>query len=43
LGIKKIVNGLVKFSWKGDMDLSMASIDQELESILSIVEKEMSL
>jgi two-component system, NtrC family, sensor kinase len=43
LRIEKIVNGLLKFSRKGQMDLAVACVHQELESVLTIVEKEMNL
>ncbi len=40
--IEKIISGLLKFSRKGDFDLKYAEINNELESVLSIVEGEMS-
>jgi two-component system NtrC family sensor kinase len=40
--IEKIISGLLKFSRKGDVDLKHAEINDELESVLSIVEGEMS-
>ena len=43
LSMEKIVNGLLKFSRKGQMDLTEACVHQELESVLTIVEKEMNL
>lgn len=41
--IEKIVGGLLKFSRKGDIDLNVSNINQELNSVLSIIEKEMKL
>lgn len=41
--IEKIISGLLKFSRKGDVDLKHADINNELESVLSIVEGEMGL
>jgi two-component system NtrC family sensor kinase len=40
--IEKIISGLLKFSRKRDVDLKYAKINEELESVLSIVEGEMS-
>jgi signal transduction histidine kinase len=40
--IEKIISGLLKFSRKRDVDLKHAEINIELESVLSIVEGEMS-
>ena len=40
--IEKIISGLLKFSRKGDVELKQTDINQELESVLSIVEREMS-
>jgi len=39
--IEKIISGLLKFSRKRDVDLKHAEINEELESVLSIVEGEM--
>ena len=39
--IEKIISGLLKFSRKRDVDLKHADINTELESVLSIVAKEM--
>jgi two-component system NtrC family sensor kinase len=41
--IEKIISGLLKFSRKRDVDLKHAKINEELESVLSIVEGEMSM
>ena len=41
--IEKIIGGLLKFSRKGDMDLKAMDINRELESALSILEKDMNL
>lgn len=41
--IEKIISGLLKFSRKGDVDLKYAEINNELESVLSIVEGEMTI
>lgn len=41
--IEKIVGGLLKFSRKEDMELKHSDINEELESVLSIMEKEMFL
>ncbi len=41
--IEKIISGLLKFSRKGDVDLKYAKINDELESVLSIVEGEMGM
>jgi signal transduction histidine kinase len=41
--IEKIISGLLKFSRKGDVDLKFAEINNELESVLSIVEGEMGI
>ncbi len=41
--IEKIISGLLKFSRKGDVELTQTNINQELDSVLSIIEKEMSL
>jgi len=41
--IEKIVSGLLKFSRKRDVDLKHAGINDELESVLSIVEGEMGI
>ena len=41
--IEKIINGLLKFSRKGDVDLKHSEINDALESVLSIVEGEMGL
>jgi signal transduction histidine kinase len=40
--IEKIISGLLKFSRKGDVELKYTDINQELESVLSIVQGEMS-
>ena len=40
--IEKIISGLLKFSRKRDVDLKQAEINDELESVLSIVEGEMN-
>ncbi len=40
--IEKIISGLLKFSRKRDVDLKHAEINNELESVLSIVEGEMN-
>lgn len=39
--IEKIVGGLLKFSRKEDMELTFVDINEELESVLSIMEKNM--
>lgn len=41
--IEKIINGLLKFSRRGDVELKYTDINEELESVLSIVEGEMNL
>lgn len=41
--IEKIISGLLKFSRKGDVELKYTSINEELDSVLLIVEKDMSL
>ncbi|MFQ5450789.1 MAG: sensor histidine kinase [Nitrospinaceae bacterium] len=41
--IEKIISGLLKFSRKGDVELRQTDINKELESVLSIIEKEMNL
>lgn len=41
--IEKIISGLLKFSRKGDVELKFVSINEELESVLLIVEKDMRL
>jgi len=41
--IEKIVGGLLKFSRKEDMELKNSDINEELESVLSIMEKDMLL
>ena len=41
--IEKIISGLLKFSRKRDVDLKHAGINDELESVLSIVEGEMGI
>ncbi|NIQ00434.1 MAG: response regulator, partial [Nitrospinaceae bacterium] len=41
--IEKIISGLLKFSRKGDMELKHMDINKELESVLSILEKDMNL
>ncbi len=41
--IEKIISGLLKFSRKGEVELRFIDINQELDSVLSIVEKEMLL
>ena len=40
--IEKIISGLLKFSRKGDVELKYTDINMELESVLSIVQGEMS-
>jgi signal transduction histidine kinase len=40
--IEKIISGLLKFSRKGDVELKYTDINQELESVLAIIEGEMS-
>jgi len=40
--IEKIISGLLKFSRKRDVDLKLAEVNNELESVLSIVEGEMN-
>jgi signal transduction histidine kinase len=41
--IEKIISGLLKFSRKGEMELSYIDIHGELDSVLSILEKDMVL
>ena len=41
--ISKIISSLLKFSRKGNMEFKKADIRNELESVLSLVEKEMQL
>ncbi len=41
--IEKIVGGLLKFSRKDDMELNFIDINEELESVLSIMEKDMQM
>ena len=41
--ITKIISSLLKFSRKGNMELVKSDIKQELESVLSLVEKEMQM
>jgi signal transduction histidine kinase len=41
--IEKIVGGLLKFSRKEDMELTYIDINEELESVLSIMEKDMQI
>ena len=41
--IEKIVGGLLKFSRKEDMELTFVDINEELESVLSIMEKDMQI
>jgi signal transduction histidine kinase len=41
--IEKIISGLLKFSRKGEMELSFIDIHSELDSVLSILEKDMVL
>jgi signal transduction histidine kinase len=41
--IEKIVGGLLKFSRKRDIDLKNTDLNKELDSVLAITEKEMSL
>lgn len=41
--ISKIISSLLKFSRKGNMEFKKADIRSELESVLSLVEKEMHL
>ena len=41
--IDKIVSGLLKFSRKEDMELTYVDINEELESVLSIMEKDMQI
>ncbi len=41
--IEKIVGGLLKFSRKEDMELTFIDINEELESVLSIMEKDMQM
>jgi signal transduction histidine kinase len=41
--IEKIISGLLKFSRKGDVELKYVNINEELESVLLIVEKDMRL
>ncbi|GJL78860.1 MAG: hybrid sensor histidine kinase/response regulator [Nitrospinaceae bacterium] len=40
--IEKIISGLLKFSRKGDVELKYTDINKELESVLSIMQGEMS-
>lgn len=39
--IEKIISGLLKFSRKGEVELRHVNINEELDSVLSIVEKDM--
>lgn len=41
--IEKIVGGLLKFSRKEDMELTFVDINDELDSVLSIMEKDMQM
>ncbi|NIP99221.1 MAG: response regulator [Nitrospinaceae bacterium] len=41
--IEKIVGGLLKFSRKEDMEMIFVDINEELESVLSIMEKDMQI
>ena len=41
--ISKIISSLLKFSRKGNMEFKKSDIRKELESVLSLVEKEMQL
>ncbi len=41
--IEKIVGGLLKFSRKEDMELTFADVNEEVESVLSIMEKDMQI
>ncbi len=41
--VEKIIGGLLKFSRKGDMEFRLVDINAELESVLAIIEKELSL
>jgi signal transduction histidine kinase len=41
--IEKIVGGLLKFSRKEDMELTFVDINEEVESVLSIMEKDMQI
>ena len=41
--ISKIISSLLKFSRKGNMEFKKSDIKKELESVLSLVEKEMQL
>ena len=41
--IEKIVGGLLKFSRKEDMELTYVDVNEELESVLSIMEKDMQI
>jgi len=41
--IEKIIGGLLKFSRKGDVDLKDMNINKELDSVLSILERDMNL
>jgi two-component system, NtrC family, sensor kinase len=41
--ISKIISSLLKFSRKGNMEFKKADIRNELESVLSLIEKEMQL
>ena len=41
--IEKIIGGLLKFSRKGDVDLQEMNVNKELDSVLSILERDMNL
>ena len=41
--ISKIISSLLKFSRQGNMEFKKSDIRKELESVLSLVEKEMQL
>jgi signal transduction histidine kinase len=41
--IEKIIGGLLKFSRKGEVDLQEMNINKELDSVLSILERDMNL
>lgn len=41
--IEKIVGGLLKFSRKEDMELTFVDVNEEVESVLSIMEKDMQI
>ena len=41
--IEKIISGLLKFSRRGDVELKYTDINEELESVLSIIESEMNV